>query len=372
MGASGYHRRDAGDHVAMNRTEKEQLDSFRLDSFANHVDAKRQHTVDNALLQKDREIQRLKNRYSDLLTDYNEIKSAFEFVSQVPLGQLSPINIIHTKTKAREESVSWALASDWHVFETVRPEEVNGVNEYNPDIATARIENFFEGVVRWSDIHRRGTIIKRLLLSLLGDLITGWLHDDQRENNAGTPPEECLFLLDHLVGGIDYLLEKGKFDVIEIDCVPGNHGRITDRKRHSGRIKLTYEWLLFKILERWYKDEERIKFNIATGIHLYRDVFGMVIREHHGDDIRYQGGVGGLTIPMLKAIKEWDSYIKSDFDVFGHWHTEIIHHRFISSPCIMGCSPYSLSIKAPFQKPQQLLVTINKKRGITSFNRIYV
>lgn len=344
----------------------------KIESFKEHVDATKQHNVDQIILQKDREIQQLKNRYSSLLLDFNELKNAFEFVSQFDKNLVNPTSIISTKTNKNEETISWALASDRHIYEVVKPEEVNGVNQYNPDIAKNRIENFFDGIVRWTDIHRSGTKINRLILSLMGDLITGWLHEDQRENNAGTPPEECLFLMDMLVSGIDYLLEQGDFNAIEIDCVPGNHGRVTDRKRHSNRVKLTYEWLLYKILERWYRDEDRIKFNIAKGIHLYREVFGKTIRIHHGDDVRYRGGVGGLTIPMLKAIKEWDSYIRSDLDAFGHWHTEINHHRFIANGSLIGCSPYSLSIKAPFQLPQQMLVTLNQKRWITSFNRIYV
>lgn len=344
----------------------------KIDSFKEHVDAVKQHNVDKVLAQKNREIQRLKNQYNILLEDFNELQATVEFFSAVDANLVQPDAIITTKTDKKEESIVWALASDWHVFEVVKPEEVNGVNEYNPKIAKKRIENFFEGVVRWTEIHRRGTVIKRLMLSLLGDLITGWLKDDQRENNAGTPPEECLFLMDMLISGIDYLLKNGGFNVIEIDCIPGNHGRVTDKKRHSNRVKLTYEWLLYKILERWYRDEKRIKFNISTGIHLYREVFGKIIRVHHGDDIRYHGGVGGLTIPMLKAIKEWDSYIRSDMDAFGHWHTDMIHPRFISNGSIMGCSPYSLSIKAPFQQPQQVLVTLSKKRWITSFNKIYV
>ena len=168
------------------------------------------------------------------------------------------------------------------------------------------------------------------------------------------------------------MLEQGKFKTIEVCCTPGNHGRTTDKIRHTNRVKHSYEWLMFKLLERWYRDDDRIQFNIASGIHLYLSVFGKIIRAHHGNDIRYHGGVGGLTIPMLKAIKEWNSGQHADLDIFGHWHTMIDDYRFISNGCLSGYGPYSIAIKAPYQRPQQAYVTLHETRWLTSFNRIYV
>lgn len=346
--------------------------SEKLNSFKKVVDATRQHEVDRVVSQQQREIDRLKKRYQNLMSDYETLRAEFDFVSRFNPDLVNPMKIRKVKTSQKDETIGLAIGSDWHIFETVRPDEVSGMNVFNPDVAKIRIENFFEGIVRWTQIHRGGTKIDSLILALLGDLITNMLHADQRENNAGTPPEEALTLFDCLIGGIDYLIDKGGFKLITVPCVGGNHGRTTEKLQHTNRAKHSYEWLIYKLLERWYQDEERIQFQIATGIHFYLDVFDRVIRGHHGNDIKYQGGVGGLTIPVLKAIKEWNSARHADLDIFGHWHTMIDDSRFISNGSLIGYAPYSIAIKAQFQQPQQAYVTLNRKRWVTSFNRIYV
>ncbi len=344
----------------------------RIQNFKTHVSAQKQHRVDQAIDSRDRDYRILKRQYKDLLEDHTKLLESFDFVSQFDPDGVSPMHIAPDAAAVNDESIAMANASDWHLFESVDPAQVSGLNEYNPEIAQASVDAFFRGVVRWTEIHRAGTEINTLMLNVLGDIITGMLHMDQVEGNAGTPPEETLFAIDLLIGGIDYLIEHGGFKRIIINAVDGNHGRTTDKIRHANRVKHSYEWLMYKILQKWYKDSPVVTWNISRGYHLYVPVWDKMIRFHHGDAVRYQGGVGGITIPVLKAIKEWNTGRHADLDVFGHWHTMIDDSRFISNGCLLGYSPYSLSIKAPFQPPQQSFVVLNRKRWLTSFNRVYV
>lgn len=69
----------------------------------------------------------------------------------------TPIRISPSAAKrGRGTVVAVAAASDWHIEERVRPEAVNGANEYTPDIAEARARKFFQGFHRLIDLNRSG------------------------------------------------------------------------------------------------------------------------------------------------------------------------------------------------------------------------
>jgi hypothetical protein len=59
----------------------------------------------------------------------------------------------------KAEAVAIALASDWHVEETVEAASVNGLNEYRLPIAKTRIEKFFSTIARLTEIERHGAKI---------------------------------------------------------------------------------------------------------------------------------------------------------------------------------------------------------------------
>ena len=264
------------------------------------------------------------------------------------------------ESKADNESIAFAVASDWHVEETVDSKTVNHLNSFNLVIAEQRIERFFRSVVNLTEIQRNGTKIDTLVLALLGDLMTGYIHEELREENGLSPTETVLWLNEKLTAGL-LLLEK-HFGRIIIPCSYGNHGRNTIKPRHSTGAKNSYEWMLYQILR---KQLPQFEWQISDGYHNYLDVDGRTIRFHHGDGLKYQGGIGGLTIPVEKAISNWNKAIHADLDVFGHWHQSQQNPKWISNASLIGHNAYAIAIKAPYENPTQTYFLMDKKRGRT-------
>ena len=52
------------------------------------------------------------------------------------------------------EATFVAVASDWHVEETVEGKTINGLNEFNLDIAEQRLNRFWQSIVRMAEIQR--------------------------------------------------------------------------------------------------------------------------------------------------------------------------------------------------------------------------
>jgi hypothetical protein len=300
-----------------------------------------------------------------------ELKAELSLMRKVSKIELQPLAITADKKGDGGEATIVALASDWHAYETVKKSEVNGLNEYNVGIARSSIETFFRKIAVLADIERRAVRVNKLVLAMLGDLMTNQLHRDQIETGGGTPMEEVLFLAEAITGGINFLLKRG-FDTIQIPCCDGNHGRNTEKQQHANRARHSYEWLLYSILARQYCGDKRVQFDIAEGQLLYTTLYGRTCRWTHGDAIKYQGGVGGITIPVRKALADWDRARRADMTFFGHWHTSHLDKQFCANGSAVGYAPYSVRIKAAYELPQQAFMVFDAKRWLSAYRPIYV
>jgi hypothetical protein len=270
---------------------------------------------------------------------------------------------IDRKGKSSTETAAVVVASDWHVEETVDPRTVSHMNEFNLTIADKRIERFAKSALRLIEVQRGGTDIPVLVLALLGDLMSGFIHEELREENELTPTQTVLWLKERVAKFINTFRKEGNFDHIVIPCSVGNHGRTTVKPRHGTSWKNSYEWLLYKVLEQ--EITEGVTWVIGESYHTYLDVYGKTFRLHHGDGLKFQGGVGGLTVPVEKAIANWNKGRVADLDIFGHWHQSQQNPKWVSNGSLIGHNAYSVAIKAPFQPPEQTLFLFNAKRGRT-------
>lgn len=344
-----------------------------IDQFKAEVNAQKQHEVDAAMAKAKEEVNRYMRRYDDLLQDYELFREQSIWLDSLVKEYKTPIAIEPLTKTGTGEAVACVPCSDWHVYEVVRPERVSGLNSHNPQIAENSIKNLFNGILAWTNIHRTALNINQLLLLFLGDHVTNMLFEDQKVENAGLIQDEVLFALRLMCGGINLLLENGDFDKIKIVCCAGNHSRPKREKDVANSAVNTYEWLMYKFLADFiYPHEDRLEFVIANGYHEWVNVYGKDIRVHHGDWVNYQGGVGGLTIPMNKAIKAWNVGRKADFDIFGHWHQTMMPGLFYSNGSTLGYSTFSVKCKGEYERPQQGFLVFDSKRFITAIDRIYV
>ena len=309
------------------------------------------------------EIADLKNQIRQFAESNTELRQQLDTALAVREAALCPPRPIKAQGKDdANEAVAVAVAGDWHVEETVDPKTVNGLNAFTLDIADARIARFFESVVRLTEIERHGTKIDTLVMPMLGDMMTGYIHEELQEENGLSPTQTILWLRQRIRDGMTYLRDNGGFSRIVVPCSYGNHGRTTKKPRHATGAQNSYEWLLWHVLA---DDCRFAEWQIADGYHNYLEVFGRVLRIHHGDNIAYQGGVGGITISVEKAIANWNKARVAHIDIFGHHHTQQQNPRWIANGSLIGYGAYSLAIKAAFEPPQQTFFLIDSKRGRT-------
>lgn len=309
------------------------------------------------------ELTKLKIKYEQALKllDLRERELAALSVLQT---DIEPLRIEPREGSGTSEAVPVLVASDWHVEELVGP-EVGGLNISNPEIIEQRATKFFQAGLRLIRLLNQDITINRMLLPLLGDFITNDIHGSENaEKNAMPPTEAIQFAQNLLIGGIEFLLDHSPYE-IDLHCHSGNHGRTTATTRFATENGHSLEYLMYLHLAAYFRHESRVRFHIAQGMHSYAEVYDTRIRFHHGHAIKYQGGVGGIYIPVNKAIAQWNKARNVDLDVFGHFHQLRDGGNFICNGSLIGYNAYALSIKADFEKPKQALFLIDKKRGRT-------
>ena len=282
------------------------------------------------------------------------------------LDDMTPQTIeISPKAKTGvSESAAVMVWSDWHSEETVLPEQVSGKNEFNLKIFHERFWNLLRGNLAWFKINAAATNIKTVVLALLGDFITGSIHDDLMEGNQLQPADAIYNVFSYLATAVQYFLDNTDPDVeIIIPCHSGNHGRMTHEQRIATEAGNSLEYFMYLMLRDHFKDSKRVRFIVQNGYHSYISFFEgrFVARFHHGHQINYQGGVGGITIPVNKAIAQWNKARHADLDVFGHFHTKFDGGNFISNGALIGYSAYAVSIKGTYEEPSQQQFLINRE-----------
>jgi hypothetical protein len=267
------------------------------------------------------------------------------------------------RTSRLLEATPLALASDWHIEQQVRPEQVAGRNRYNLDISKHRMRRFWEAI-RWAVKQQRDTFkIRDFILWLGGDFIQNFLHEDDIENNLLPPLAAIRYWLDDTEAGLRFLLEDPEIEQYIIPMNDGNHARLTKKMRSSTRQDHSLETFAYSLLMLRFKDEPRLKFILPTSQFTYLpDVYGRTIRFLHGDVFKYGGGVGGITVPLFRALARWEKTVHADLTCMGHWHQRYCLPDVMVNGSLIGYDPYAMGGGFPFEPPVQSLRMLEPKR----------
>jgi len=333
------------------------------------VDVQRQdqETTKKELIErrKKEELEAVRGQVKRLLREREEQEHRLEFALGIANHKSKAFEIPRTKGLG-SEATSVMVLSDVHVDETVEEGVTNGLNKYTPKIARESVAKFFSNGLRLHQIFSKDIAVHNILLALLGDMISGYIHPELIENNSLSPTQGTIQALDILKSGIQYFKKHCKAKITVV-CKFGNHGRTTDKIRISTGYKNSYEWMMYHFLASEFQRDDQVEFIIEDGYLSYVSLYEKyTLRFHHGDAIRYKDGVGGITIPVNKAIANWDKERKAYLDVFGHHHTQMLDAgKFVCNGSVIGYNPYGIYIKAAYERPQQSFFMIDSQRGKT-------
>lgn len=349
-----------------NKTKAAEILGIPRSTFREQLDAEdRASTVagDREAIRERVAVTDLRDKYKEALKVIERQERELSYQQVMAENTIKPFAIEARKSSKTSEATPVIVASDWHIEEKVGA-EVGGLNRYNLDIATRRVTKFFQSSLRLVNLLGQDTKITTVVLALLGDFITNQIHEEMAENNELLPIDAALRAQDMIASGIEFILTNSPYRLV-LPCHSGNHARTTRTTRFGSENGHSLEFFLYRALQAYFRNEPRVTFLVAPGMHSYVDIYDTTIRFHHGHAIKYGGGIGGIFIPTFKAISQWNKAKHADLDVFGHFHQMKDGGSFLCNGSIIGYNSFALSIKADYEPPRQTLFLIDKKRGRT-------
>lgn len=274
-----------------------------------------------------------------------------------------------TRAVKDDPGIPVLLLSDLHWGERVDPAQIGGVNSYDLPTAHKRLRHTVQTAIHLCRIISPGMKYNGIVVPLLGDNVSGDIHEElQATNDLPTIPT-VLDLAEHLEGAIGLLADT--FGKVYVPCVTGNHGRNTRKIWAKDRHHTSFDWLLGKLLQKAFKDDARVTVEVADGPDLLFTVAGRRYLATHGDRLGSGGdGLIGFIGPVTRGDhkrRTRQQQIAQPYDtlICGHWHQYLHTQRLVVNGSLKGYDEYAYTESFPFEKPQQALWIVHPRHGET-------
>lgn len=271
----------------------------------------------------------------------------------------------------RRRSVVMPQTTDVHHGEKISASEIGGVNAFDAAICETRLRRYFHAACEIGTRWASDTDCQGALWGILGDLISGNIHDELMVTNDLTSHESVVALVGILRDGA--LMFAEAFGRVHITGTPGNHGRDSRKPWAKLAGAASYDTMIVALVARELRDDPRITFEIARGADVITPIFGREILDTHGDRIGTKGGKGriGAVLPIARGAQ----LIKEQQNSFGRPIAMIRggHYHYACEPepgvlfggSVSGYNEFAgAELRAKLQPPSQKLALVTDKWGL--------
>lgn len=287
----------------------------------------------------------------------------------------TPTPTFHLEASKKSHFLPVALLGDLHAGQVVVKEEVGDFGGYNWPIFVARFEYWVNMIIRlcMGDL-KENYDMKELGIIMLGDMISGNIKDELRETQSMGAIEQTIMTAFVLAQGLRELAHW--FERIDIGCVVGNHGRITQKPTFA-RNWQSYDWLVYFIAMIMLKEQKNVVWKLPMSFFDLKEFNGQHFCYMHGDNIQsyrslphygIERAVGRVT-QLLSSKRQF-----ADYFIFGHFHNssdiQQCTGRRIINGGFAGADPFSLKAMLVSADPEQLLLGVHREKGIPWERRI--
>lgn len=253
------------------------------------------------------------------------------------------------------------ILSDWHIGQLVEPSMTGGKNEYSLDIFRQRVEALWQNAIRMLRVARGLSNIDELVVCVLGDMISGHIHEDAAATNEVGTTSQLQIFGDYLFSGLEYLDQHADVRRTRVICHYGNHSRVGKEKRILDAPEMNLEYLQMCTLAQFHQAQHPdVSWEVIRGPDGVFELKGHRIRAQHGDSIRYAGGVLGVGVPVAKAIDRLNKADRVDYDLMGHYHQSLRWPDACMCGSLVGYDAFAKKKMLQPDQPCQTLVVFDR------------
>jgi len=254
------------------------------DVFSSEVDK------DGKIEYLESELKDYKRKYKDVTKEKAELDQLITALNDVA-DERNPVPVpsLPEKDGKTTESVIFMLG-DIHMGEVVDVEATGGISSYNVRIADARMDYTTRkaiSIVR--DKLGGGYNFPKAHIFLLGDMVSGSIHEELEITNELTEIEAVFHVVDKLEETIEMFCQY--FPEVQVDCIVGNHGRTKKKRFFKQRVKKDYDFMVYKILQRELSKQTNLEINVPLSYWTVVNVNGRNFFLTHGSQVRSWMGI---------------------------------------------------------------------------------
>lgn len=263
--------------------------------------------------------------------------------------------------------------SDTHFDEVVDPMQMENYNAYNRVIAEQRLRRLAEKTIEVARNYMGGVTYDGLAILATGDTFSGDIHEELRRTNEADLYASCVHWVGHMVRFLEVLADD--FGNVHVGAVVGNHGRNERKPVFKNRVTNNIEWLFWHFVAEVLaaKGEQRITFDIATGLRGQMAVYDTIYSYEHGDTFKGGSGIAGARSPLLlgqhrASVQAIAMGQPMDWMVVGHFHQyQPPSQGLIMGGSLKGYDEFAAGLHFRPEPPQQGLWVTTPERGPTVF-----
>ena len=327
---------------------------------------------------RDAEIKRARRAEGKAMAEVERLEKRLQMANSIRKADLNTPAWLAPKVSRRSaahRAMPVLMLSDLHLDEVVDPREMDNMNAYDREIAQQRLERVVNGTVDQLTRYFTGVSYDGLIVALLGDILTGDIHEELAKTNEDAVPGSIVHWVPLIASALTHL--QAELDVpVYVPCVDGNHDRSGKRIQYKRRAEESFAWIIYNWLADHLRDNPNIRFEISESSELLFPVYDTNFLTVHGDAAKGGGGIAGLWPPLSRyVLKKQASYGSVgrpfDYALMGHWHQWTIGENFIVNGSLKGYDEYARGNGFKFQKPEQALFLVTPERGITQHTTIH-
>ena len=266
--------------------------------------------------------------------------------------------------------------SDLHNGEVVSREETMGLGHYNMQISNRRLGMLFAKVLEIIELRRTSLYIPKLRIAEGGDMVSGNIHEELSITNADIMMNLTIRTAVLISQGIGQLASQ--FEQIDIDCEPGNHGRLTQKPANKHRYH-NWDYLCYQLQAILCRDLHNVTFHIPKApFHIFT-VENTRVLMLHGDGIKSWAGIPYYGIDRARArFREMLQMIDKQFDCMFifHFHRGLMQDIAtgfqLINGSVIGTNEFSANALQASSRPYQLLSQWHNKNGYIGSSPLYL
>jgi len=306
-------------------------------------------------------------RLEEYKTEHGTIKGMMRDISETIQALPAPTIIYKKPDSSMVESpvALVVLNGDWHMGAEQDKDEIEGFNEFSPEILDSRITNFTTDVLNCNENHKKSYDVDICHIINTGDMVSGDIHDELRVTNRWPLPVQAVEAARLFAKEIS--LFAPHFRKVVVDMITAdNHGRLTKKPQHKEGGFNSINYPLAVIAQTLLKDHENVTFNIHAKEQQSITVNGRRYLIIHGHQVR-----GWMGIPFYgferKVGREATKRMRADIAKFdrilaGHYHTPYSFPLYWGGGSASGTDAYDHS-QGRDSEPSQSSWFVHPKHG---------